>query len=119
MRRKARTSITDLAAVTAARSGSERPVVARAIVGWNESPSATICAWRRRLRAHGEAGLAPGEPHRNIASRTCPVRNPDERRAALETYGRSGMTIDTASAALPTVGRFANPGDQRDLRWSG
>lgn len=55
--------------------------------------SATICTWRKRLRTHGEAGLVPRTSTRNPSGRRGPDRSPDARRAAVEAYQRSGMTL--------------------------
>ena len=56
--------------------------------------TATICAWKRGLRAKGEAGLQPREPRRNPTGKNGPTRSPEERRRAIETYEKSRMTID-------------------------
>lgn len=56
--------------------------------------TATVCAWKRALRAHGEAGLVPREPRRNASGRTGRVRSADERRAAVEAFERSQMKVD-------------------------
>jgi transposase InsO family protein len=56
--------------------------------------TATICAWKRGLRAHGEAGLVPREPRRNPSGKSGRTRSPEERRRAIETFERSGMTVD-------------------------
>jgi len=61
--------------------------------------TATICAWKRALRAHGEAGLVAREPRRNALGRTGPKRSADERRAAIEAYAKSGMTLKTFARA--------------------
>lgn len=56
--------------------------------------TATICAWRKRLRAEGEQGLVSREPRRNPSGKHGPHRSPDARRAAVEAYERSGMTLE-------------------------
>jgi transposase InsO family protein len=56
--------------------------------------TATICAWKRGLRAQGEAGLMPREPRRNPSGRSGRTRSPEERRLAIEAFERSEMTID-------------------------
>jgi transposase InsO family protein len=56
--------------------------------------TATICAWRRGLRAHGEAGLHPKNPRRNSSGKTGPWRSPEERRRAVETFEGSGITVE-------------------------
>jgi len=55
---------------------------------------ATICAWRSRLRIGGEAGLAPTKCKRNPKGKSGPWRTAEDRRRAIETYERSGMTVD-------------------------
>ena len=56
--------------------------------------TATICAWRRALRAHGEAGLIPREPRRNADGHTGRQRDPEERRNAVEAFQRSGLKLE-------------------------
>lgn len=56
--------------------------------------TATICAWRKRLRTQGEQGLVAREPRRNPSGRHGHVRSPDARRAAVQAYERSGMTLE-------------------------
>jgi transposase InsO family protein len=56
--------------------------------------TATICAWKRALRAHGEAGLVPREPRRNPTGKSGRVRTPEERRAAVEAFQRASMTVE-------------------------
>jgi len=56
--------------------------------------TATICAWKRRLRTSGESGLVPKESRRNPKGKRGPTRSPEDRRLAIETYEKSGMTID-------------------------
>lgn len=53
--------------------------------------SASLCKWRRQLRAGGEASLAAGPNPGNAAGRTGRVRTPEERRQALETLWKSGL----------------------------
>ena len=55
---------------------------------------ATLCTWRKRVRMEGEQGLASRDPQRNPSGQHGPVRSPDARRAAVEAYGRSGMTLE-------------------------
>jgi transposase InsO family protein/transposase-like protein len=54
--------------------------------------SATICKWKREVRAHGDAGLVAREPRRNPTGKTGRCRSAEERRAAVEAYQRSGMS---------------------------
>jgi transposase InsO family protein len=56
--------------------------------------TATICAWRRAIKQHGEAGLVPRESRRNRDGHTGRVRDADERRLAVEAYQRSEMNIE-------------------------
>jgi transposase InsO family protein len=56
--------------------------------------TATICAWKRGLRAKGEVGLVPREPRRNPSGKSGRTRNPEERRMAIEAFDRSDMKID-------------------------
>lgn len=56
--------------------------------------TATICAWRRGLRARGEEGLVPREPGRNPSGKHGRMRSPEERRQAIEAFDRSKMTLD-------------------------
>ena len=55
--------------------------------------TATLCAWRRALAAHGEQGLVARTPRRNAAGRTGPKRSPEERRAVIEAFQRAGLTL--------------------------
>jgi transposase InsO family protein len=55
--------------------------------------TATLCKWRKAVREHGEAGLAPRESRRNPGGRTSKPRSPDERRAAVEAFARSRVGI--------------------------
>jgi transposase InsO family protein len=55
--------------------------------------TATLCAWRRALRAHGDAGLEPRTPRRNARGITGPPRSAEERRAVIEAFQRAGLTI--------------------------
>lgn len=55
--------------------------------------TATLCAWRRALAAHGEAGLVPRPSQRNRAGRSGRQRSPEERRALVETFQRAGLTV--------------------------
>lgn len=57
--------------------------------------TATICAWKRGFRTQGEAALAPRESRRNPSGKSGRWRSPEERRAAIEAFERSGMTTET------------------------
>jgi transposase InsO family protein len=59
--------------------------------------TATICAWKRRLQAGGEDGLAPGKSKRNPTGKRGPTRSPEDRRLAIETFEKSAMTVDAFS----------------------
>jgi transposase InsO family protein len=55
---------------------------------------ATFCTWRKRLREHGEQGLQSREPRRNPSGQHGHVRSADARRAAVQAFERSGMTLE-------------------------
>jgi len=54
--------------------------------------TATLCAWRRAFARGGLEGLHPRRNPRNPAGRTHRHYSPEERRATLDAYRRSGMT---------------------------
>ncbi len=56
--------------------------------------TASLCKWRKALGERGEAGLTPTTPRRNWQGRTGRVRDPDERRRAVQAYQLSGMTLE-------------------------
>ncbi len=61
--------------------------------------TATLCAWRRAYAKGGMEGLAPRRNLRNTRrGHTHPPYSPEERRAALDAYKKSGMTQDAFSA---------------------
>jgi len=61
--------------------------------------TATLCAWRRAYAKGGVEGLAPRRNPRNSQrGRTHRPYSPEERRAALDAYKKSGMTQDAFSA---------------------
>ncbi len=53
--------------------------------------TATLCAWRRAYERDGLAGLEPRANPRNRTGRTRRAYSPEERRAAVEAYRRSGL----------------------------
>jgi len=55
--------------------------------------SASLCKWRRQYAAEGEAGLAPQENPRNAAGTSRRAYTPEERRAAVEAWQKSGMAV--------------------------
>ena len=55
--------------------------------------SATICSWKRLLKAHGESGLAPQPCRGNPSGVSGPRRTPEERRAIIEAFERAGTTM--------------------------
>jgi len=55
--------------------------------------TATLCAWRRAVSAHGEQGLVPRPSKRNARGVTGPARSPEERRAVVEAFQRAGLTL--------------------------
>jgi transposase InsO family protein len=55
---------------------------------------ATLCTWRKRLRTQGEQGLVSRDPRRNPSGRHGHVRSADARRAAVQAFERSGMTLE-------------------------
>jgi transposase len=57
--------------------------------------TATICTWRRGLRAHGEAGLRPKSPRRNAGDTSGPGRSPEERRRAVDAFEGSDLTLQS------------------------
>ena len=56
--------------------------------------TASLCKWRRALRASGEAGLAPKSNRRNLGGHRGPARSPEQRRQAVEAFAKSGMRQD-------------------------
>jgi transposase InsO family protein len=54
--------------------------------------TATLCAWRRAYERDRERGLEPRRNPRNRVGRTRRAYSPEERRAAVEAYGRSGLS---------------------------
>ena len=52
---------------------------------------ATLCKWRKRFQEFGEAGLADRNV-RNKGGRTHPCYSPEERRAVVEAFTRSGLS---------------------------
>ena len=59
--------------------------------------SASICKWRKLLETHGESGLAPRQWVGNPNGEHGRIRSPDERRAAVEAFLRSGMSVEVFS----------------------
>lgn len=57
--------------------------------------TASLCKWRRELRAAGQAGLAPKYNARNLSGRHGPPRSPEARRQAIEAFAKSGMRQET------------------------
>jgi transposase InsO family protein/transposase-like protein len=55
--------------------------------------SASLCKWRRQYATLGEAGLAPQENPRNAAGTSRRAYTPEERRAAVEAWQKSGMAV--------------------------
>ncbi len=55
--------------------------------------TATLCAWRRAVSAHGEQGLVPRPSKRNARGVTGPARSPEERRAVVEAFQRACLTL--------------------------
>ena len=53
--------------------------------------TASLCKWRRALRARGEAGLAPKPNRRNLGGTRGSERTPEARRQAVEAFAKSGM----------------------------
>jgi len=58
--------------------------------------TASLCQWRKRLRAQGEDGLAPTPNRRNAAGphRGAFSYTPEQRRAAVEAFDAAGQTIE-------------------------
>lgn len=59
--------------------------------------TATLCAWRRAVAAHGEQGLVAQHSKRNARGVTGPARSPEERRAVIEAFQRAGLTLSSFS----------------------
>jgi transposase InsO family protein len=55
--------------------------------------TASMSAWKRAVRERGEAGLEPVESRRNPSGKSGRWRSPEERRAAVEAFERSQMTL--------------------------
>jgi len=56
--------------------------------------SASLCKWRRQFRAYGAEGLQPRPNERNTGGTSRAAYSPEERRAAVEAYLKSGQTRD-------------------------
>ena len=64
--------------------------------------TSTLCKWRRRHAAEGEAGLEDRPNPRHAGKRGRRPYPPEERRKAVEAFARSGTTAaPTANAATP------------------
>jgi len=55
--------------------------------------SASLCKWKRKLEAMGEAGLADRITAGNRTGRRGRVHSPEERRRAVEAFAQSDLTV--------------------------